>query len=78
MFRPASPGGPQSPSRGAPGADRGHGEVHNLNSTSSMAFDADYTIRMIWRDLYFRKLIPDALYCVGEGAIDQIFAAYMS
>lgn len=43
-----------------------------------MAFDADYTIRMIWRDLYFRKLIPDALYCVGEGAIDQIFAAYMS
>ena len=45
------------------------GVVYMLNSNAHLKYGEvpEYIVSMIWRDMYYRKIIPDVLYDDGDG-----------
>ncbi|MFT2097641.1 phospholipase D-like domain-containing protein [Marinomonas sp. 2405UD66-6] len=49
----------------------------NLNGHLEWNEEPEYIVNIIWRDMYFRKIIPDALYDDGDDGINKIITEHV-
>lgn len=51
--------------------------MSNPNEHIEWGEDPEYIINIIWRDMYYRKIIPVALYDDDSGAIEEIISKHI-
>jgi hypothetical protein len=50
--------------------------MSNGNGHIEYGEDPDYVVNIIWRDMYYRKIIPDVLYDDGSDGINSIISEH--
>ncbi len=51
--------------------------IDNWNEHMEWGEEPEYVVRIFWRDMYFRKIIPDMLYDDGYDGIHSIIAEHV-